>query len=389
VIDTTSPEVKRMLERLRPRSLAEIAALKPPRWLIARHIPENSLMALFGRFSTCKSFLAISWALSIASGKPWLRRHAQQGHVFYISAEGTAGIVKRAMAFCKENGLKELPEKFHTITCSVAMTSPEVLDYLAIVIKQTLKDAKGEKPKLIVIDTLNRCFGGGDENSTKDMSAFVAGCDAMREEFGASVLIIHHTGHDSSKGLRGATSLPSAMDIAFLLDKPKGSSLATLKNEDPAKPHKDSAPLPNQALEFVQVELDGLEPNADDPHATTSLVVRAANAEAAAEAERERAAKRRTGADETLDAIRSLANGTTIAELEKTTGTPRSTLRSRRDKLVADGRIRQEGELLYAVDAACEMSPWEEAQEVQAADEKLRADPEAMRRIKERRRAQL
>jgi hypothetical protein len=184
-IDITSPEVKRMLERMRPRSLAEIKAIKPPQWLIARHIPENSLIALFGRFSTCKSFLAMAWGLSIAAGKPWLGRRVQPGDVFYVSAEGTAGIVKRATAFCKENGLKELPEKFHAITCSVAMNDPTILDYLAIGIRQTLKD--GQKPKLIVIDTLNRCFGGGDENSTKEMSAFVAGCDAMREEFAASV----------------------------------------------------------------------------------------------------------------------------------------------------------------------------------------------------------
>jgi hypothetical protein len=365
-IDVNSPDVKRMLDRLCPRSLAEIATLKPPQWLIARHIPENSLIALFGRFSTCKSFLAISWALSIASGKPWLRRRAQQGDVVYISAEGTSGINKRALAFCKENGLKELPEKFHAITCAVDMTDQEVLDYLALAIKLKLK---GEKPKLIVIDTLNRCFGGGDENSTKDMSAFVKGCDAMREEFGASVLIIHHTGHDPTRGSRGATSLPSAMDIAFLLTKPKGSSLAILKNEDPAKPHKDSAPLPDQALEFAEVEIDELEPNEDDPHATTSLVVRAANAEAAAEAERERAAKRRTGADETLDAIRACENGVTIVELMKTTGKPRSTIRSHRDKLLEAGRIRQEGELLFAVDTGEEMSMWEEVEEALADQE--------------------
>jgi putative DNA primase/helicase len=349
VIDTTSLEAKRMLERLRPRSLAEIAALKPPQWLIARHIPENSLIALFGRFSTCKSFLAMSWALSIASGQPWLGRRAQPGHVFYISAEGNAGIVKRATAFCKENGLKELPEKFHTITCSVAMNDPTILDYLAIGIRQTLK--ADEKPKLIVIDTLNRCFGGGDENSTKDMSAFVAGCDAMREEFGASMLIIHHTGHDRSRGSRGATSLPSAMDIAFLLDKPKDSPLAILKNQDPAKPHKDSAPLHDQALEFVEIEIDGLEPNEDDPHATTSLVVRAANAERAAELEREQtAAKRTTGADDTLAVIRSCENGITLKDLVKKRIKARTTIRSQCDRLLDDGRIREDGELLIAVD---------------------------------------
>jgi putative DNA primase/helicase len=349
-IDITSPETKRMLERLRPRSLAEIAAIKPPQWLLARHIPENSLIALFGRFSTCKSFLAMAWGLSIASGKSWLGRRVQQGHVFYVSAEGNAGIVKRAAAFCKEHGLKELPEKFHTITCSVAMNDPTILDYLAIGIRQTLKD--DEKPKLIVIDTLNRCFGGGDENSTKDMSAFVAGCDAMREEFGASVLIIHHTGHDSSKGSRGATSLPSAMDIAFLLVKPKGSSLAILKNEDPAKPHKDSAPLPDRALEFVEIEIDGLEPNEDDPHATTSLIVRAANAERAAEAEQAAQRKKRgprSTVEETLAVIRSCEDGITLPDLVIKRDKPRGTIRSHLDKLLDDGRIRQEGDFFLAV----------------------------------------
>ena len=41
-------------------------------------------------------------------------------------------------------------------------------------------DAVGAKPGLIVLDTLARCFGGGDENSTQDMSRFVSACDAIR-----------------------------------------------------------------------------------------------------------------------------------------------------------------------------------------------------------------
>ena len=92
--------------------------------------------------------------------------------------------------------------------------------------------------------------------------------------------------------------------------------------------------------------------------------MRAANAEAAAEAERARAAKRRTGADETLDAIRACENGATIPELVKSTGTERSTLRSRCKRLLDDGRIRREGERYFAVDE--EMSPWEEVEEVLA-----------------------
>jgi hypothetical protein len=36
----------------------------------------------------------------------------------------------------------------------------------------------------------------------RDMSAFVRGCDAIREKTGAAVLVLHHDGKDASKGGR-------------------------------------------------------------------------------------------------------------------------------------------------------------------------------------------
>ena len=49
---------------------------------------------------------------------------------------------------------------------------------------------------MIVIDTLARNFGAGNENSTEDMNRFVASIDRyLREEFGSAILLVHHTGH--------------------------------------------------------------------------------------------------------------------------------------------------------------------------------------------------
>jgi hypothetical protein len=348
-VDINDPNVKRVLERYRPLSLQEIAQQKPPQWLLARHIPENSLVELFGEFATCKSFLALAWALSIAAGKPWLGQKVQQGHVVYV-AEGTQGLRKRGLAWCKENGLDDFPENFHAIPRPVDMRDPNALDYVALAIKLALP--KGVKPVLIVIDTLNRCFGGGDENSNQDMSGFINGCDALREEFSATVLVVHHSGKDRLKGSRGASALGGAMDVIFELLKPRRDQpLAVLRNNtNTTKPHKDSSPLLSLALDFVEIELD-LEPDPDDPHANTSLVVRLSNTEpSAAIAKTEQATKRKTGAEETLDVIRSHKNGVTIAELMKVTGKARTTLNSRRDKLLNDGLIRQERETLIAVD---------------------------------------
>lgn len=54
--------------------------------------------------------------------------------------------------------------------------------------------------RLIILDTLARCFGGSDENAAKDMGAFIQGCDAIKAATQATVLIIHHSGKDRTKG---------------------------------------------------------------------------------------------------------------------------------------------------------------------------------------------
>ena len=55
-------------------------------------------------------------------------------------------------------------------------------------------------PALVVIDTLARSMGAGDENTAKDAAMFVRNCDLIREATGAHVMVIHHTGKDEEEG---------------------------------------------------------------------------------------------------------------------------------------------------------------------------------------------
>jgi AAA domain len=341
MLDVNDPKTRLMLDRYRPLSLHEIAKQKSPQWLISRHIPEKSLVELFGEYASCKSFLALSWAFSIASGKPWLGRKVQQGHVIYVYAEGTLGLRKRALAWCKENGLDDFPERFHAIPRAVDMRNPEALDYLALAIKLELKD---EKPSLIVLDTLNRCFGGGEENSNKDMSEFIAGCDKLKEEFDATVLVVHHSGKDRAKGGRGASAFGSAMDVIFELVKDsRDRPLAVLRNNtSTTKPHKDSSPLPDLALEFADVELD-IEPVEDDPHSTTSLVVRLANSDVLQGTKEAKSSKREYYLSLMLRSLMSFGedgatNSVWLKDCEKV---PESTFHKLIKQLVESGDVRR------------------------------------------------
>jgi hypothetical protein len=75
-------------------------------------------------------------------------------------------------------------------------------------------------PSLIIIDTLARNFGAGDENNTKDMSEFVVAVDDLKARFpSAAVLIIHHSGHAEKQRARGAMALKGALDTEYRVEK--------------------------------------------------------------------------------------------------------------------------------------------------------------------------
>ena len=68
----------------------------------------------------------------------------------------------------------------HFMTRAVNMLDKSEAAELINAVRQVEGD-----PRLIIIDTLARCFGGGDENAAKDMNAFVTCADAFREAFPA------------------------------------------------------------------------------------------------------------------------------------------------------------------------------------------------------------
>jgi len=126
---------------------------------------------------------------------------------------------------------------------------------------------------LIVLDTLARCFGGGDENSTKDMSAFVLVCDAIRQRFGCTILVVHHAGHGDKSRARGAIALKAALDAEYRLANDGGMLLTATKMKDAETP-------PPLAMELVTIELPGAVD--DFGNAITSAAIEVLDADTSA-----------------------------------------------------------------------------------------------------------
>ena len=233
-------------------SMAELLQPNPVDWIIRDILDRPALASLFGDPGTYKSFVAIDMSVAIASGLDW-HGHAvpNSGPVFFLIGEGQAGIRKRLKARTIElENAETLP--IFVSKVPMAGTDPANVEAVAEAIEALAR--KHGSPVLVVVDTLNRNFGPGDENSTKDMTLFVQGLDQIKARLGCTVLVVHHTGHSEKERGRGASSFKGALDFEYRLTC-NGDTLTFAS----AKPPKDYARPPEKHFKPETVDLPWLD----------------------------------------------------------------------------------------------------------------------------------
>ncbi len=117
---------------------------------------------------------------------------------------------------------------------------------------------------LTFIDTQNAAAPGTDENSSADMGRIIEAAKALQRLIGGLVVLVHHTGKDATKGLRGHSSLLAALDAAIEVTRDEDRREWRLAK---SKDGKDGEAHPFR-LEVVQLGQD------DEGEPVTSCVVR-------------------------------------------------------------------------------------------------------------------
>ena len=229
-----------------------VADIKPVSWLVRDYFERDSLALVYGAPGGGKSFFSVDVACSIATGSSWMGHKVHAGPVFYIAGEGHNGLARRFRAWevarevpLKSGQIYKSGEAMHVLDeASVANVSAQIGDLCARI---------GQPPALVVIDTLARNFGPGDENSTEDMSKFVSHVDTyLRKRFECCVLLVHHSGHNAERA-RGSSALKAAVDAEYEISKDDGGNvrIRTTKMKDAEIP-------PDLMLRLKGVELPGL-----------------------------------------------------------------------------------------------------------------------------------
>lgn len=191
--------------RFRVEGVDEFCGRPAPDWIVHGVMPRSDLIVLFGEPGSGKSFAALDLAVAVARGAPWRGRRVQQGRVVYVCAEGAGGFTKRLLAYGQHSGVN-----LGDFAFGVVADAPNLLAqddrHLAAAI------AAWGGADLVVVDTFAQVTPGGDENSAEDVGRALGHLRRLRQATGATVLLVHHSGKDASKGARGWSGLKAAAD---------------------------------------------------------------------------------------------------------------------------------------------------------------------------------
>ena len=186
-----------------------------PDWLIKDVVEKESLMCIFGKPKSGKSFIAIAMAAAIAKGESFYGNESFSKPVMYVCGEGQRGVKRRLAAW--QQGMFDLTGvPLYLSDRAVRVNDPDDFKMLELEI-EALTQQVGEIG-MIVIDTFQRNFVG-NENSAEDVGNFINKLDGLISHYKCCVCLVHHTGHGNSDRGRGSSVMGASLDYEFKVDR--------------------------------------------------------------------------------------------------------------------------------------------------------------------------
>lgn len=231
-IDTGLPRPEKVVRRL-DYELAQDLPDDPEfeDELIEGLIARQAMSVVYGDSNSGKTFLAIDIAAAVCRGERWMNRNVDSGMVLYLATEAPRSVRERLKAYHRHHKCK-VPNLV-IVKSPINLFETEADTTAVIVTIRELESLHGMKVELVIGDTLARLSAGANENSGEDMSVVVRHIDRIRAEAATHFLLIHHSGKDAAKGMRGWSGLRAATDteIEITSDEATGSRAAEITKQ--------------------------------------------------------------------------------------------------------------------------------------------------------------
>jgi hypothetical protein len=227
-------------------------------WLV-RHLWGTSAVGVIGGPpKTCKSWLGLDIAVSVASGSACLGRFEVEvpGRVLiYLAEDALHAVRSRVAQICAHRGLPLSALNLHVVTAP-SLRLDQRDDRQALDATLTAL-----QPRLLLLDPLVRMHRL-DENSAAEVSGLLGFLRELNRRHDVALIVVHHMAkrqrHDLGQALRGSSDIHAWIDSAcYLTRKAEQRLRLTVEHRAAAAPDPMLLRLVGGTKEPVRLEIDG------------------------------------------------------------------------------------------------------------------------------------
>lgn len=230
----------------------------PIKYLIKGIMQQDSIGIMAAQSMAYKSFMALEMAHCICTGRDFFTHKIKQvGKVLYICGEGKGGLTNRMAALKRKHG--GFNGNFYVMDNFMSIDDEEDMRRLALTVQKV-------KPVAIIFDTLSSLNSHTNENDSGEVAHILASLRKNLSNGLTSIMIIHHFGKDSEKGMRGSSAFLNNVDFVYNMTREKDSQISVLS----CKKAKDGNEFRDITVEAEEIEL-GFDD--DDGYPVKSLVL--------------------------------------------------------------------------------------------------------------------
>lgn len=239
----------------------------PTPWLVEDLIVDKAIVAAVGRWKTTKSYGLLDMCISIATGEPAFGAYQvpEPGPVVFVNEEsGRAALWRRLDSLCRGRAINPERLRGNLLLGANARIKLDSKEW-----QEELISLAQLQPRLFIFDPLARMKQARrEENAQTDMAELIEFMRLLRDETGAAVCFVHHTGHQGEQ-MRGTSDLESVWETRLTWKRDGQSPNVTVTSEhreaEPAEPltYQIRFDTETRTMRFAAVEKDGTPALAD------------------------------------------------------------------------------------------------------------------------------
>lgn len=204
----------------------DLDALPTLRWLVKPIVPDAGIGAIYGDSGTFKSFLTLDLLAHVSNGQEWFGNRTKAAPAVYIPFEGQGGIPNRVKAWRLAQTMQRNPDLLMAL-----VPDDDVRSNVAVVMEPLNMREAVDRERLVTtlierkwaggvlcVDTLAHASNGIEENSSA-MGEMIGIFRDLQQRLGGVILLVHHSGKDQTRGMRGWSGLHAAMDFVIECQK--------------------------------------------------------------------------------------------------------------------------------------------------------------------------